>query len=168
MITIGEIVAPYGLRGELRVQPHTDFPDRFATLEQVWISSTEGAPRQYRLRSARLHAARGQVVLSLTGVDGRVAAEQLRGALVQIPDEQAVELPADTYFEHDILGLEVVTTEGEALGKITDILHTGANDVYVTPRCLIPAIEAVVQEVDLEAGRMLIVAIPGLLDDDAD
>ena len=96
-------------------------------------------------------------------VTSREAAKALVGATIEIDSRQAVALPENTYFEHDIVGLNVVTTSGRELGPISEILRTGANDVYVTPSCLIPAIEDVVREIDLEAGQMTIEAVPGLL-----
>ena len=165
MIAVGEIVAAHGVHGHVRVLPHTDAPDRFTTLDAVWVSRPGAEPVQYRVKSAKRHEGKSQVILALGGVDDREQAVKLVGALLEIEDHLAVELPPDTWFIHDIVGLEVITIEGESLGRITEVLKTGANDVYVTPRCLIPAIPDVVQKVDLEAGVMTIVAIPGLLDE---
>jgi 16S rRNA processing protein RimM len=165
MLTIGEIVAAHGLRGGLRIQPHTDFPERFAELTRVWIARPDGTRRQYDVRRTQIHETHAQVILGLRGITSRNAAQEFIGCTVEIEDNEAVALPDGTYFEHDIIGLEVVTTGGLALGKITEILRTGANDVYVTPKALIPAIPDVVKEVDLAGRRMVIEAVPGLLEE---
>lgn len=165
MLTIGEIVGVYGLDGALRVFPHTNSPERFAALARVEVLLPNGERRQFKVFGARVHGSRQQVILKLDGVRTPEAAKQLVGGMVEIDDQEALELPAGTYFEHDVLGLQVLTTDGRDLGRITDIVHTGANDVYVTPTCLIPAIGDVVREVDIPGGRVIIEAVPGLLDE---
>jgi 16S rRNA processing protein RimM len=159
------VVAAHGLGGDLRVQPTTDFPERLAELESVWVAPPGKVATQYRLRRVSEHTSKSLLVMGFKGVSTRSAALELVGAELQIELAQATELPADTYYEHDIIGLQVVTTEGLELGPITDVLRTGANDVYVTERCLIPAIADVVKQIDLAAGRMVIEAIRGLLDE---
>ena len=128
-LIIGEIVAAHGLAGDVRVQPLTDFPERFHELGEVWVAPKSGEPTRRRITRTKRHETKGQ---------GRMPARH---------------------------SLRVITTDGQDLGRITEILHTGANDVYVTRRCLIPAIEDVVKEVDLAAGKMVIEAIPGLLEE---
>jgi 16S rRNA processing protein RimM len=104
--------------------------------------------------------------LKLAGIDDRTAAEAMRGALVRVPIEQAVELPPGSYFWHEIVGLRVQDTRGRALGTVAEVLATGSNDVYVVRderrELLIPAIKDVVREIDLEQGRILIELLPGL------
>jgi 16S rRNA processing protein RimM len=106
--------------------------------------------------------------LKLSGVADRTQAEQLRGQLVQVPVEEAMPLPEGSYYMYQLLGLQVITTEGEMLGPIVNILETGANDVYVVDRqgkeLLLPAIADVVQSVDLAKGQMIIKIIDGLID----
>jgi 16S rRNA processing protein RimM len=105
----------------------------------------------------------------LAGCDDRAVAETLRTYLIQVPLEEAIPLEEDEYFEHQILGLEVWTAAGELLGEVAEILYTGANEVYVvrghSPRreILVPAIEDVVQVVDLEAGKLVVELPEGLL-----
>lgn len=165
MLAIGEIVAVHGLHGQVRVTPLTDFPERFRLLDTVSLSRPEGTAVQYRIQSVNWRTGKGQLLLSFQGVRNRAQAAALVGSFIEIEDDQAVELPEDTYFEHDIIGLSVITTDGRELGKVTEVLRTGANDVYVTAQCLIPAIRDVVQEIDLTAGTMTIIAVPGLLDE---
>jgi 16S rRNA processing protein RimM len=163
-LEIGRIVAPFGLAGEARVMPLTDFPERFAELRRVLVGE---ALKPYVVDRTR--AARGQILLKLRGVDDATAAESLRGSLLRIPSAEAVKLPEDQYFWYQIIDLEVFTQAGERLGKVAEILRTGANDVYIVRGhkgdLLLPAIEDVIREVDLEAGRLVVELMPGLRDE---
>lgn len=160
-LEVARIVAPHGLRGEVRALLITDFPERFAATERLYIG-----PKRvpYEVEAARLH--RGMVILKLRGVDTVAQAESLRGALVAVPEREAVALPEGSYFWHQIIGLEVVTVEGERLGTVEEILPTGSNDVYVVRQAgrevLLPAIAQVVKSIDLEKRRILVELMPGL------
>jgi len=163
-VAIGRIVQPHGVRGEVSVEVLTDFPERFDTLEVVYLgSASEAEARQ--VKAARWHQDR--VLLSFEGCEDRTAAEGLRGLLVQIPIEEAMPLPEGEYYAYDLIGLDVVTVEGEALGRVDDILFTGANDVYVVvgPRgqILLPAIADVVERIDLSAGQVVVRLMDGLV-----
>ena len=118
----------------------------------------------HSLKAARLH--RGQLILSLTDCPDRDCAEQYRNQLIQIKAEAAAPLPPGSYYHHQLLGLQVVSDEGEALGQVVDILETGANDVYVvaTPNgeLLLPAISTVVLNIDLPAKQITAHLIDGL------
>ena len=96
----------------------------------------------------------------------RDAADKLRGWLVQIPEREAWKLPRGRFYWHQILGLRVVTSEGEEIGTVAEILETGANDVYVVkgngPERLIPAIKQVVQEIAPERGEIVVTLLPGM------
>jgi 16S rRNA processing protein RimM len=117
-------------------------------------------------RVERQRVSAGRVVLKLAGIDNREAAEVLRGALISVPAEQAVALPAGTYYWHQIIGLRVVDLEDRPLGQIADILATGGNDVYVVRsngrELLLPAIRDVVKEIDLDGGVVRVDLLPGL------
>ena len=163
-VAIGRIVQPHGVRGEVSVEVLTDFPERFDTIEVVYLgSASEAEARQ--VKTARWHQDR--VLLSFEGCEDRTAAEGLRGLLVQIPIEEAMPLPEGEYYAYDLIGLDVVTVEGEALGRVDDILFTGANDVYVVvgPRgqILLPAIADVVERIDLSAGQVVVRLMDGLV-----
>lgn len=160
-LVIGRVVAPRGVRGELRVEIETDSPERFYGLREVFLGE-ELTP--FEVRRARLHE--GQALLQLKGIDDRNAAEQWRGALVYVPLTDAIPLEENEYYYYQIEGLQVVTVEGEVLGKVTEILATGANDVYVVQgeqgEILLPAIEDVIVEVNLEQGIMRVNLLEGL------
>jgi len=108
-----------------------------------------------------------RVLLTLQGCEDRTAAERLRGLLVQVPIEEAMPLSEDEYYAHELIGLDVVTVEGEDLGRISEVLFTNANDVYVVvgPRgqILLPAIADVIVRVDLDAGQMVVRLMEGLV-----
>jgi len=159
-LLIGEITSPQGLRGEVRVFPHTDFPERFAELERVSLQLGSEPARMVEITSSR--TAGRVIILKLVGVESRDDAERLRGARLLIPRSWAVALGEDEYYYHQLIGLEVVTTAGESLGPITAIWPTGANDVYETELALIPAVKEFIREVDLDHGRMVVEARPGL------
>ena len=153
---------PHGVRGELRVELLTDYPERLSQHEVLYLGPE---PRPYPLESVRFH--KDVALVKLVGCEDRDQADLLRGQLVQVPIEDAVPLDEGEYYDFQIIGAEVVTEEGESLGQVAEVLETQANDVYIVlgPRgeVLIPAVEHVVQEIDLEAGRIVIRPIPGLL-----
>ena len=160
-VVIGEIVAPFGIKGELKVVPHTDFPERFELLEEVFVAGGRSPDRLMPVQGVRYH--KGLVLLKLAGIDDVDGAETLRGAKVVISDSELAPLEEDEYYVHDIIGLEAVTTEGESLGKITEVIRSPANDVYVTERAMIPAVREFVESIDLDAGRVTVRPIPGLI-----
>ncbi|MFC2023556.1 ribosome maturation factor RimM [Chloroflexota bacterium] len=166
-LIIGQVVRPHGLRGELKVLAMTDDPSRFGLLEQVYLGREDEEPVTRSIEGYRMD--KDGVLLKLGGCDDRAAAEMLRGLLVQIPLEAALPLEEGEYYEHQILGLDVWTASGEHLGAVSQIIVTGANDVYVVQsgdpkrrEILIPAIEDVVLEVDLEGGRLVVELPEGL------
>jgi len=161
-LAIGRIVRPWGILGEVKVEILTDWPERFALLEYVYLGE-EAMP--CRLERVRLH--QGYALLKLAGYDDRSAAEALRGQVVQVPHEEAMPLDEGEYYVYQIEGLEVWTDEGESLGRVVEVLFTGSNEVYVVhgPRgeVLIPAIADVVLKVDLEDRRLIVHLMDGLI-----
>jgi 16S rRNA processing protein RimM len=162
-LTIATIIAPRGLRGELKVRIETDFPERFARLTRVYVGPER---RPFDFEGFRQYKRHG--LLKLKGCDDRTAADELRGMDVQIPLEEAMPLEAGEYYVYQIEGLAVWTEDGKPLGVIEEVIFTGSNAVYVTQgpqgEVLIPALEDVVLEVDLERERMIVRLPPGLLD----
>jgi 16S rRNA processing protein RimM len=157
-VSVGRIAGPHGIRGEIKVQPLTDFPSRFRRGNRVWL---DGSPR-------RIDQSRAQdrlVVLKLDGIDTRTEAEQLRGKELMVPEAEDLE-GSDRFYLHDIVGLPVQDESGAELGKIEDVLTTGANDVYVVRgergELLLPAVEDVVKEIDIKRGRVVVELLPGL------
>ncbi|SJZ63408.1 ribosome maturation factor RimM [Selenihalanaerobacter shriftii] len=164
LITIGKITKHQGNKGEVRVLPLTDYPGRFELLDQVIV---EKGSKQERLNIEGLRYHKKFIILKFAEIDDIGSAIEYKDFLVKISESEAIVLPEESYYLHDILDLEVVTVDGIELGVITDILETGSNDVYVVKsnekERLIPALKEVVKEVDLENGQMIIKPIKGLL-----
>jgi 16S rRNA processing protein RimM len=155
MIVIGKIGAPQGVRGEVRVTPLTDFPERFRELKTALLDDGTSLP----IESVRYH--QQFVLLKFRGMDNRNDIEHLRGKLIKVERKDLVQLPAGHYYIFDIVGLEVYTEEEEYLGKITDVLETGSNDVYIVEQkdkqpLLIPALKSVVLQIDIPTGKMIV------------
>jgi len=152
-LIIGRIAKAHGLSGAVKIEPLTDFPERFRDLKTVLLQPAQGPAQTRGVLGAEVSPE--GVILRLEGCVDRAAAEALRGAYLKIKRADAVALPPGHYFIADIVGLEVVTPAGVSLGRITEVIRTGANDVYVTPKAMIPAVRDVVKSVDLKAGRMV-------------
>ncbi|MHB8625952.1 MAG: ribosome maturation factor RimM [Aggregatilineales bacterium] len=178
-LVLAKVLRPHGVRGELSVQVITDFPERFRELEKIYLGTS--ADRPDRLRAYAIDSARpqkttkqgGTWLLRLHGIDDRDAADLLREQYVFVAIDQAVPLAEDEVYLFQVIGLQAETPQGEALGRVVDIIETGANDVYVIRgsaygEVLIPAVNGVVLAIEVEAGRMLVDPPPGLLPDQAD
>ncbi|MEK7702372.1 MAG: ribosome maturation factor RimM [Nitrospirota bacterium] len=165
-VTIGIVVSAVGLRGEVKCALLTDFPDRFNGLSDVIIQPKVGEPYPARIDKVRFTL--GFVFLFLAGVTSRQEATHLRGAKIQVPDSDRVALPADSFYQDDLVGLNVVTDSGMFLGQVCSIFETGGNDIYLVKQgekeYLIPAIKSVVKQVDLLKKEMVISPMEGLLD----
>jgi 16S rRNA processing protein RimM len=159
-ITIGRVLAPWGVKGKLKVKIETDFPQRFASGAKVYISQ-----QPMTIDSAEQH--REKLVVKFSAIDSIEEAQKLQGKTIEIPHSQVQPLPEGQYYHFQMIGLEVRTTQGELLGKISEILTTEGNDIYIVRSAkgeiLIPAIEDVVKSVDLEQGHVVIEPIEGLL-----
>ncbi len=164
-IAVGRILGAFGPRGELKVEPYSRQPQRFRQLRRVYVGE-EHAPAQVLHR--RYHDHDGTIILRLDTVQSRDAARLLHGTYLYVPESEAVKLPEGEYFVYQIVGLEVVTEQGESLGRVAEVLSTGSNDVYVVhgPRgeVLLPATKEVIREIDLDAGCMRVHLLPGLID----
>lgn len=154
---MGRVVAPYAVRGWVKLQTFTEYLDSLLDYP-VWRIGKDGDWRDYRVLDGKVH---GQYLMaSLEGVDDRNAAEALMGLDVAVLREEMPEADEDEYYWDDLIGLDVVNLAGEALGRVEGLLETGANDVLQvrdgeTER-LLPFVDAVVKEVDLEAGRLVV------------
>lgn len=145
-IVIGNISKPQGVRGEVKITPLTDDAERFLKLKKVFVDDKE-----YAVDNSRVSP--NGVYLKLKGIDDRNAAELLRNKDLTVLRQDAVKLDKDRYFIVDIIGCEV-TTDGEKIGKLVDVLQYGAADVYVIStkkgRAMIPAIARILLDVDIE------------------
>jgi len=153
-LVVGQVVAPFGLRGQVKVRPETDAPERFRQLNQVCLELPSGEQRMVQIASVRI-ASKG-IMLRFEGCEDRDQAEELRGAWIKIRESMALRLPEGSFYLHQLIGLHAYTEDGRDLGEIVEIIQAPGNDVYVTPRAMIPALRQVVREVDLEAKRMVV------------
>lgn len=167
VVLVGEISAPFGVRGQVKMRPLMEKPETLAGLPAVTLRLRGAAREEIRRRilTARLHKTQ-TVLLSVEGVDSIEAADPLRGAEVLIRRSELPPLEPDAYYEDDLVGLSVVTESGRDLGVIEKVLFYPANDVYETPVALIPAVESVVVSVDVAAGRVLVRDMVGLRKDE--
>ncbi|MBP3232407.1 MAG: 16S rRNA processing protein RimM [Anaerovibrio sp.] len=154
-IVIGKLGAPHGIRGELRVIPLTDFPERFENLKQVYVEDA-----LLDIESVKYH--KQFVIIKFKQCPVREEAASLTGRLIYIDKKDAAPLEEGEYYTFDIIGLEVFDVDGNTLGNVTEVLKTGSNDVYVVSQkgqakqLLVPALKAVVREIDIEKGRMVV------------
>lgn len=166
LLQVGAITSTHGVRGEVKVFPTTDDPARFKKLKKVILNDGR---QQLEMEIASVKFFKNMVILKFKGIDDINDVEKYRKATLWVTREDAVPLEEDEYYIADLIGMNVVSDEGEQLGRITDVLQTGANDVYViskpdTPDLLVPAIKDCIKTVDLEEGRMVIHLLPGLRD----
>ena len=142
----------------------TDFPELIEVGSTIYAGH---AYQEYTIKSLRWHG--GDLLVALEELPDRTAVEIFRNIMVHMKSEDMPEPPEGEYYTHQLVGLEVVTDQGEKLGRIKEVLFTGANDVYLVESAggkelLLPAIDQVVLEIDLEARVAKVHIIPGLLD----
>ena len=165
MLRVGVITSTHGVRGEVKVFPTTDDAKRFKTLKKVILDGRE--PLELSIEHVKFF--KNMVILKFEGYDNINDVETWRQRDLLITRDQAVELKEDEYFITDLIGLTVVNEEEAVLGRVKDVLETGANDVYVVEltggkELLLPAIKDCILNVDLEGGRMKVHVLDGLMD----
>ena len=165
-VTIAKIVKPRGLRGELVADLLTDFPERFEKLEKVVGVLPDGTRRDLIIEDFWFQKHR--VVIRFDGIDSIEEAEPLRNTDICVPESESVELDDDEYFDWQLEGCEVRTTEGKPIGKVREIMRTGGTENLVVDgdgrEYLIPFAGAICTEVDVEA-KLIRVDLPeGLLE----
>ncbi|MCR5344960.1 MAG: ribosome maturation factor RimM [Lachnospiraceae bacterium] len=164
---IGAIIKPHGVHGEFKVYSTTDDNQRFKKLKNVIVRT---AKDEFTAKVVSVKASDTDVILKIEGYDTPESIEKLRKAELFVTRDNAVKLKKDEYFVADLIGLKVTDTDtGNVLGTLTDVLQTGANDVYEVTmseekKVLIPAIKECIISVDVEAGNMEVHLLPGLLD----
>lgn len=167
-MAVGHIVGVHGLRGEVKVDLYTDYPERFAPGEQLMLGADLV---EVEIAAVRPH--KEFLLIRFEGIEDRNAADQLRGLWLFIDENLAAELEEGAYWIHDLIGLRVVGEDAVELGELVDVLITGANDVYVVrlaagvqrqQELLLPAIPEVIKAVDLDKGVMIVRLLDGLLE----
>lgn len=166
LLQVGVISSTHGIRGEVKVFPTTDDPDRFRKLKQVILDTGR---EQKGLEIEGVKFFKQFVILKFKGIDNINDIEKYKGKSLYVTREHAVKLKKDEYFIADLIDMQVELEDGTAFGVLTDVMQTGANDVYVveTPQkkeILLPAIRDCILDVDVEEKRMLVHVLEGLLD----
>lgn len=168
-LVIARVMRPHGVRGELRLQLLTAFPDRMRDLGTVFLGKDPDKPSSFITKNVTaVRRDRGYWLARLDGIDDRETAGAFRGWYVIVSLADATPLEPDEVYLFQVIGLEVVTEAGETLGRVAEVIETGANDVYVVrggPRgeVMIPAIDDVVRSISPETGKMIVRPLPGLL-----
>ena len=153
-VIVGRVIGPWGIRGDLKIEPTTDVSDRFSQGSAVYLS---GRPA----RIERSRKSKKTVIVKLDVVADRTDAEGLRGQILTVPEDDLQTLPPGSYYHFHIIDMDVWSEDGEHLGKVTRILPTGGRDVYVvgggsSGELLIPAADEYVLEVDVQGNRMTV------------
>lgn len=164
LLQVGVITTTHGVRGEVKVFPTTDDPARFKKLKNVVLDTGK---ELVDLEVAGVKFFKNMVIVKFKGIDNINDVEKYRKKSLYVTRENAVKLKKNEYFIADLIGLQAESDEGEDLGELSDVLQTGANDVYVlskegTDDILLPAIRECVKEVDLENGKIIVHLLPGL------
>lgn len=155
-LRIGIIVNTQGIKGEVRVMPLTEKIERFTWLKYVYLDDDKLIKMD--IEHVRYH--KNFVLMKFKGIDSMNDAEKLKNTYILVDRENAIKLPEGSYFVCDLIGLDVVDVNGEAIGKVADVLSTGSNDVYVVKKdekeILIPALKSVVKSIDLKSSRITV------------
>lgn len=166
LLKVGIISSTHGIRGEVKVFPTTDDPQRFKKLKNILLDSGK-EKRNLKIQSVKFF--KQFVILKFEEIDDINDVEKYKGSGLYVTRDQAVKLKKDEYFIADLIGLTVIAEEEKLEGTLKDVMETGANDVYVIEltdgrELLLPAIKECVLSVDIEKGEMKIRLLDGLLD----
>ncbi len=165
LLLIGKVVKPHGIRGWLKIKAYAESSATFSKAGTIFVHTADGKLEEWELVSIKPH--KGHFLVELKGVDNRNKAEEFRNADIYI-QKDILHKEEGEFFWYELIGLKVYLVSGRYLGEIVQILPTGSNDVYIIrhkeKEYLIPAIEDVVKEIDVEGGKMLIEPLEGLLE----
>jgi len=164
LLLIGKITRPHGIRGEVHVSAYVDQQLHLQPGSRVIVEAPDRQPVEYRIETARPH--KNGLLIGFAGVGDRSSAEAVSGASLFMPRSALPPAEPDTWYWCDLIGLAVYETDGGFLGRVESMIETGSNDVFVVRQGenerLIPAIEQVVREIDLEDGKMVVDLPEGL------
>lgn len=164
LITVGMISKPHNLNGALKVFPITDFPERFLERQEILLEAN-GKLELMKISSVSLH--NGFLIMQLDGIDSFEKAEKLKGAYLKIAQNQLAPLGENEFYIFQLINMDVKDIQGNHIGKLTEVLKTGANDVYVVKNkdnkeILIPALKKVIKKIDIKAKEMIVELLPEL------
>lgn len=166
LLEVGKIVNTHGLRGEVKVVPWTDYPEVFEDIEYVYAQKRG---EYERLDIAGIKYQKGNIIVRFSQIKDINEAEKYKNLVLYAERELLGELPEGVYYIADLIGLEVVKEDGESIGAIADVLNTGSNDIYDVKRegkknLLIPVIDEVVLNIDMENKKVTVRMMEGLED----
>ena len=164
-LEIGQIVNTFGIKGMVKVKPFTDNIERFNNLEKIYIKNKSGQT-EYKIQEVKYH--KNMVLIKFEGIENPEQADLLRNSYLIVDRETEEPLEAGRYYIVDMIGLDVFTDDNEYLGKLEDIYNTGSNDIYVVKnelgkQVLLPAIEDVIKNIDMDNKKVIVHLIPGLV-----
>ena len=166
LLLLGKVLRPHGLYGLMRIRSYAQSVDSFLNARNIILEVIPKKFQEFKVISIRPHKKR--FLLKLEGLDSIEAAEEFRGADIHIRKDSLDRELENEYFWFELIGLRVFLSNGPCIGILRDILVTGGNDIYVVKdgdkEVLIPALQEVVIEIDLENNKMIIAEIEGLLD----
>ncbi|HVF29564.1 MAG TPA: ribosome maturation factor RimM [Pyrinomonadaceae bacterium] len=166
LVAIAKVVRPRGLRGEVLADVLTDFPDRFDGLADVIGQAGDG--RRSHLKIESFWFQKDRIVLKFASIDSIEQAEEIRGTEICIPESLVAELEEGEFFDWQLEGCEVVTVEGQTIGKVRELMRTGGTEILVVEGAdreyLIPFAESICTEVDIERKRIVVDPPDGLLE----
>ena len=166
LVTIGQIIKNQGNKGEVRVFPLTDFPDRFEVLDEVILVKDEISIKK-TIETVRIHNGK-YIAIKFSDTNNIEDALALKDYFIKIPRESMVPLAEDEYYIDDLIGLKVKTKTGKELGILDAVQNTGGTDIFLIKgeqkEYMIPASKEIITELDEEAEIMIVDPIPGLLD----
>lgn len=165
-LRVGVITSTHGVKGEVKVFPTTDDSNRFKKLKNIVLDSGKG---YLDLEIEGIKFFKNQVILKFKGIDNINDVEKYKGKDLLVTRANAVKLKKDEYFICDIIGSKVTTDEGMELGELTEVLTTGANDVYVVTdksgkEVLLPSIKECILDIDVTGKEIKVHLLPGLID----
>ncbi len=153
LIRVGVIINTFGVKGEVKIYPDIDY---FDELERVFIKD-----REYKIE--KLRDQKGIIIAKFEGIDDINQIENLKNEEVMIALEDRPELPEGKHYVGDLLGLEVITEDGQVLGTLDNIYNTGANDIYEVGEILLPATDEVIKQIDMENKKIIVHLLKGLI-----
>lgn len=161
-ITIGKIVSAFGIGGQVKVYNYSGFDDRYENLDRIITDRGD-------FDIEKVKHQQNMIILKLSGVSDRNGAEELKGSMVYMTEDDLIELPEDEFYLRDIIGMDVVDAEkGEKIGVLKDVLTERPQDVYVVKldrggETLIPAVQQFIKKIDMEAGTIWVTLIEGMI-----
>jgi 16S rRNA processing protein RimM len=166
-VCIGKVLKPFGIQGALKIQNFSDIPDRFESLDFIYIGPSIDLAVPYQMEAVEYH--NRYIILYLLRYTDRNIAESLQGYYCYIPKTQQEELPEDNFYVDDLLGIKVLGAEGNDIGTVSDVISNPANDVLVVDtqggEALIPMVADIIHEIDLDKGTIIVQLIEGMLED---